>query len=106
MSKAKIIRLTSGEELIAKTEITDTHVKMKKPAILMPAGKDQLGFGQWIPYTKAEEGIEIERTFVLFIIDPMEELVTQYDSMFGSGLIVPDATKKLVTPNLKFAGAE
>ena len=89
MSKVKIVRLTSGEELIAKTEETDTHVTLKKPAILIPAGKDQLAFGQWLPYADIKDGIEISKEYVVFIVEPMDELSSQYEESFGSGLIVP-----------------
>jgi len=89
MSEVKIVRLTSGEELIAKVEETDTNVTLKKPAILIPAGKDQLAFGQWLPYADISNGIEISKDYVVFVIDPMNELVAQYEESFGSGLVVP-----------------
>jgi hypothetical protein len=89
MSEVKIVRLTSGEELIAKVEETDTNVTLKKPAILIPAGKDQLAFGQWLPYANIKNGIEISKDYVVFVIDPMNELVAQYEESFGSGLVVP-----------------
>ena len=104
MSKVKIVRLTSGEELIAKTEETDTHVTLKKPAILIPAGKDQLAFGQWLPYADIKDGIEIPKEYVVFIVEPMDEMAQQYDQAFGSGLVVPKG--KIETPGLKFTGAE
>ena len=102
MSKVKIVRLTSGEELIARVEKTETHVKMKKPAIIIPAGKEQIGLMGWLPYTKAEDGIEIELTSVLFVVEPVEEMVNQYEQSFGSGLVVPSST--IQTPGLKFTG--
>ena len=102
MSQVKIVRLTSGEEIIAKVEKTETHVKMKKPAIIIPAGKEQIGLMGWLPYTKAEDGIEIQLTSVLFIVEPMEEMIQQYEQSFGSGLVVPNST--ISTPSLKFTG--
>jgi len=104
MSKVKIVRLTSGEELIAKTEETDTHVTLKKPSILIPAGKDQLAFGQWLPYADIKDGIEISKEYVVFIVAPMDEMAQQYDQAFGSGLIVPK--NDIASPGLKFTGAE
>ena len=90
MSEVKIVRLTSGEELIAKVEqIDDISYILKNPAILIPAGKDQLAFGQWLPYADIKDGIEILSTYVVFVVDPMNELEAQYEEAFGSGLIVP-----------------
>jgi hypothetical protein len=92
MSEVKIVRLTSGEELIAKTEqIDNISYILKKPAILIPAGKDQLAFGQWLPYADIDDGIEILSKFVVFVVDPMEEMKQQYEQAFGSGLVVPSA---------------
>ena len=90
MSEIKLIRLTSGEELIAKTEQVDNESYIiKKPAILIPAGKDQLAFGQWLPYANIDDGVEIPSEFVMFVVDPVEELMNQYNSSFGSGIVVP-----------------
>jgi len=101
MSKVKIVRLTSGEELIAKVEETDTNVTLKKPAILIPAGKDQLAFGQWLPYADISNGIEISKDYVVFVVDPMDEMVSQYEQAFGSGLVVPKAGKVVSGSELK-----
>ena len=92
MSEVKIVRLTSGEELIAKVEqVDDISYILKKPAILIPTGKDQLAFGQWLPYADISDGIEIELKFVVFIVEPAEEMAAQYEQSFGSGLVVPKA---------------
>ena len=104
MSKVKIVRLTSGEELIAKVEETDTHVTLKKPAILIPAGKDQLAFGQWLPYANLKEGIEISKEYVVFNVAPIDEMGAQYDEAFGSGLVVPK--KSGVVSGAPMPGAE
>ena len=101
MSKVKIVRLTSGEELIAKVEETDTNVTLKKPAILIPAGKDQLAFGQWLPYADISNGIEISKDYVVFVVDPMEEMVSKYEQAFGSGLVVPTPGKVVSGADLK-----
>jgi hypothetical protein len=92
MSEVKLIRLTTGEELVAKiTEQTSDTYLIKNPAILIPAGRDQLAFGQWLPYANIKDGIEIEKKFVIFITEPMEELYNQYSSSFGSGIVVPSS---------------
>jgi hypothetical protein len=89
MSEIKIVRLTSGEELIAKIEKTDNGYLLNKPAILIPTGKDQLAFGQWLPYADIKDGVEILSKYIVFVVNPMEEMSAQYDEAFGSGLVVP-----------------
>ena len=90
MSEIKIVRLTTGEELIAKVKETDDTVTVKNPAILIPTGKDQLAFGQWLPYSDISDGLTISKQYVIFIVEPMTELANQYSTMFGSGLVVPE----------------
>ena len=91
MSEIKIVRLTTGEELIAKTTETEDSYTVKNPAILIPAGKDQLAFGAWLPYGDISDGVTINKKYVIFVIDPIRELMNQYNTSFGSGLVVPGA---------------
>mgnify|MGYP003120220607 FL=1 len=91
MSEVKIVRLTTGEELIAKVTETDESVTVKNPAILIPAGKDQLAFGAWLPYGEISDGVTIDKKYVIFVVEPIRELSNQYSTSFGSGLVVPEA---------------
>jgi hypothetical protein len=75
----KLIRLTSGEEVIANvTKENDDIVEFDKPIVLIPAGEGKLGFMPFMPYTKAEEGLTISKQFVVFAVDPIEDLVEQH----------------------------
>lgn len=101
MSEVKIVRLTSGEELIAKVEqVDDISYILKKPAILIPTGKDQLAFGQWLPYADIKDGIEILSKYVVFVVDPMDKMVEQYNETFGSGLVVPKQSSVISSTRL------
>ena len=90
MSDTKIVRLSTGEELVAKVTENEDSYNLKSPAILIPAGRDQLAFGQWLPYGDIKDGIEINKKYVVFVINPMVELANQYSSSFGSGIVVPE----------------
>lgn len=85
----KVFRLNSGEEILTRFEMTDTHVVMKDPAILVPVGKGQIGLMPWMMYTKASKGIEVPLTYVAFSVEPLEELKTQYDSSLNQGIVTP-----------------
>ena len=89
MNDIKIVRLTTGEELIAKVKESEDSYTLKNPAILIPAGKDQLAFGQWLPYGEISDGVTIDSKYIVFVIDPIKDLLNQYSSSFGSGLVVP-----------------
>ena len=98
MSEVKILRLTTGEEVLCKAEKTDEGWKAVKPALVIPVGKGQIGLMGWMPYTKVfENGIEIRDEHVMFISEAQEELLDEYNEIFGSGLIVPKKELKLTT---------
>lgn len=90
----KVFRLVSGEEILSRFEMTDTHVTLKDPAILVPVGQGQIGLMPWMMYTKAKNGIEIPKSFVAFTVDPLEELKTQYDNSVNKGIATPSSTLK------------
>ena len=58
--ETKIVRLSSGEEIIC-----------------------------WMPYADYKE-LEIDNKFIMFIIKPQVELMNQYNENLGNGLVVPD----------------
>ena len=89
MNEVKIVRLTSGEELICKVSDNGDDITIKTPAILIPAGEGQLAFGQWLPYADIADGLVIDKKYIMFIVTPQTELSNQYSTSFGSGLVVP-----------------
>tara|TARA_B100001113_G_C20976392_1_gene564114 strand:+ start:244 stop:537 length:294 start_codon:yes stop_codon:yes gene_type:complete len=97
MKNIQLIRLSSGEELIADVDLNgiDTDTVILKEAIcLIPAGEGKIGFMPFMPYTKAEKGLEIDMKWIMFMVDPLDELVDQHRAA-TSGISVPD--KKIVT---------
>ena len=105
MSEVKIVRLTSGEEIICK--VVDGNTKdtkcLKKPAIIIPVGEGRIGLSPWMPYAELTDGIEVNDVNIMFITKPVEEFLQEYNTAFGSGLIVP-GPKDVVSgavPNLK-----
>ena len=101
----KLLRLKSGEDVIADVTLVDTEhtIKLENPAILMPmgdpkGGQMQMGFGPWAPFSDQKE-FEIPRDWLVFISTPGKDLLNQYNSMFGSGIVLPDmkSGKQLLT---------
>lgn len=87
--KIKLLRLVSGEEVIA--EITNTNedsYQIKDAIVMIPAGEGKLGFMPWMPYTKAADGVSIRKQDVMFVIDPIEDLVDQFRAA-RSGIQTP-----------------
>lgn len=90
----KIIKLVSGDEVIAKILPSgDTVLKMENPVriIVMPNKIDpktpNIGFAPWAEFTD-QKTFTIDKSHVLCIMDPIKEFVNQYNSMFG-GIVLP-----------------
>tara|TARA_B100002019_G_scaffold278779_1_gene279997 strand:- start:158 stop:460 length:303 start_codon:yes stop_codon:yes gene_type:complete len=84
--ETKLIRLISGEELIAKTEPTDGGITIQDAVILIPTKAGSLGLTNWMPYVEVSE---ILNSSIVFVGIPHPDLVKQYDSVI-SGIVVPD----------------
>ena len=88
----KILKLVTGEEIIG--DITgDNTVQIDKPCLiqLVPsrANPDQPAMAL-IPYglyTKNHR-INVPNEMIIWSEEPMEELYNQYNSIFGSGIVV------------------
>ena len=105
MINVKLLRLKSGEDIIADVTLVDTEdtIKLENPAILMPMGNQQggqmqMGFGPWAPFSDDKE-FEIPRDWIVFISTPGKDLINSYNQMFGSGIVVPNMKigKQLLT---------
>lgn len=90
----KLVRLSSGEEVIGKVRESENSIVIEDGYSLIPAGEGKIGFMPFMAYTKAKEGILIDRKFVVFVVEPLEELVDQIRQM-ETGLTVPSG--KIVT---------
>jgi len=82
----KLVRLSSGEEVIGKVRESENSIVIKDGYSLIPAGEGKIGFMPFMAYTKAKEGILIDRKFVVFIVEPVDELVDQVRQM-DSGIV-------------------
>ena len=87
----KIVKLVTGEELIADTEIDQHGITLKQPCSiqLMPSrtdpGQTMMGL---IPYASYTEDFKVTVSFdkVIWQEKPSKEIYNQYNSAFGSGI--------------------
>lgn len=95
MSDVKLFRMHSGEEIIAKVVQAAEHYHkpstwlIKSPAILIPVGEGKLGIAPWLPYCETDN-MELPDKAVAFVANPKKELINNYNSTFGSGIVVPE----------------
>lgn len=102
----KIIKLLTGEELIAKVLPSSSDVvKLENPVRIVvippdprvqfdPKKSANIGLAPWAEFTDDREFV-LDKSHVLAIMNPIKEFATQYNSMFG-GLVVP--TTNLILP--------
>jgi len=96
----KILKMRSGEEIIASVDATFsgeavTTYTLHNPCLLVPVpSKDgqyrgNMAIVPWMASVKQANGITVPADAVLFLADPITELVNEYSQAFGSGLVVP-----------------
>lgn len=90
------LKLTTGEEVIADTEIGDGVYKLKTP-IKIGIAREGLAMMPFSPFLK-DETITIRQEHVLFIGEPDDEIRNAYNSKFGSGIVLPPPGLSIVEP--------
>ena len=89
MANIKIVRLTTGEELICDLKVNNVdQVILKDVAILIPTQQNQLGLAPFMAYSDAKDGFHTTMASVMFIVEPVNDLKNQYQQMF-SKVITP-----------------
>ena len=94
MSDVKVIRLSTGEDVIAKVDINSgSNIKLDKPFVIIPQqmgpGKPvQLMMSLYNAFGKGDK-VEVAKDKVVFITDPKDEIKSSYEQN----------TSKILTPN-------
>lgn len=97
---AKILKLTTGEEIVAKAELVyveeheEHQYKLEKPVRLI-LSEQGVGMMPFAPFLKSED-VTISKSHVIYCDEADDEVANAYNSKFGSGLVVPPSDLKLV----------
>ena len=91
----ELIRLSSGEEVIGKVTDNGDSITIKDGYSLIPAGEGRIGFMPFMAYTKAKDGITIDKKFIVFIIEPIDSMVDQVREMARGIQVAP--AQKIIT---------
>tara|TARA_B100002019_G_scaffold54947_2_gene47048 strand:- start:2691 stop:3050 length:360 start_codon:yes stop_codon:yes gene_type:complete len=112
MSNIRIIKLTSGEDIIGDVKEQEldgnTMIVIEKPAVIlmMPKtdaqGEEEFGVGL-APYAPFAKGyaVPIFANHVVSLYEPETQLLNAYNQRFGSGLVQPDFINKKVLKEVK-----
>ncbi len=90
----KLIRMWSGEDVIADLTKEDTDsITITDPIVAVPSQQQgQIAFAPWSPLLHKDK-LEVTKKYIVYIGDPQEEIIEQYNSMFGK---ISKPTKKLI----------
>ena len=91
MSEVKLVRLVSGEEVLAKIENMGEATSFDKPHIIIPTQAKGIALMPWCPYSNIqEEGVVIPNEKLMFVTTPHTELAKEYTTMV-TGIEMPTA---------------
>jgi hypothetical protein len=95
MSDIKIVRISTGEELLCTVDSSNKdHLTLSDVAILIPTEANSLGLAPFMAYSDAKNGMEIPRSYIMFMVDPVETLKKQYQTMFSK--IITNESKLII----------
>ena len=97
MSNIKCLKLITNEDIICEYSDSDGVVKLTNPVqvSMVPTRSGEPNFG-FIPFplVSNDKEIIIRAEAIMFVCEPAEEFLNQYNQIFGSGIVTP--SKKLI----------
>lgn len=91
----KLIRLVTGEEVIAQIQEDDTSITIEEGVMLIPAGEGKIGMVPFMPYSDGSP-ITINKRHVMFTTNPNEDLYRQVLRV-TTGIETPNAGLSIIT---------
>jgi hypothetical protein len=94
----KAFKLITGEEVLAEVlSDTDAYVLKNPVGIAVVRGRDgapNVGFAPFPLHAEQVSGSElsIDKSHVVYYYTPSEDFVSNYDQIFGTGLVLPPKT--------------
>ena len=97
MIDVKLIRIVTGEEIIAElVSEEDTTIVVKNGLVVIPSTQG-VGFAPWATIiSKEKPEITLDKRNLIYIVDLDEEVIKKYNEMFGSKLVTPSSKKLIV----------
>ena len=104
MSDVKILRLITGEDVIAKVSENDQGTSLSKPFVIIPhqqgPGKPvQLMMTLYSPYSK-DNTVDIKEANVISTVEPKEEILASYQQNTSSILTQPGLITESKLPQI------
>lgn len=96
MSDVKLIRMSSGEDVVATiVHDSETRLVVKDAIVAVPTTAGQIGFAPWSPIiSKEDKEIPVSKNFIVYITNVDSKVKEQYDTMYGN--IVTPAKQNII----------
>ena len=97
MIDVKLIRIVTGEEIIAEVVgQTDETITVKNGLVVLPSAQG-VGFAPWATViSKDEPEINVKKTFIIYVAAVQDDVAQKYNEMFGSKIVTPSSKKLIV----------
>ena len=97
MIEVKLIRIITGEEIIAElVDWSDGMITVKNGLVVLPSAQG-VGFAPWATViSKDEPEITMSKKHVVYVVAVQEDVAHKYNEMFGSKLVTPSPKKLIV----------
>jgi|LWDU01.1.fsa_nt_gi hypothetical protein len=93
----KIVRLSSGEELLCEYEQLTGTALLTNPVIIIPTAEGKITFMPYMSYAHATElRIENPNQFIMFIVDPVDEMKAKYLEVVDPSPIAKPSSKIII----------
>jgi hypothetical protein len=80
--------------LLANTSIENNAYTLKKPAWIAQLKQGEFALVPWLPLAK-EDVVTISDDKIMYCLEPEIGILNEYNSAFGSGIVVPGGVKPL-----------
>ena len=91
MIDVKLIRMISGEEIVAEVVDFSNGILTVKNALVVIPQQGQVGFMPWATVIDPDRPeIALDMKHVIYAVEVASPVVKQYNEIFGSNIITPD----------------
>ena len=91
MKDVKLIRLITGEEIIAEVLDWKNGVLTIQNALIVIPQQGQVGFAPWATVIHPDmPEIGLDMKHVIYSVAVADPVVKQYNEIFGSNIVLPD----------------
>lgn len=82
MSDVRIVRLSTGEEILCEVKVDGEFYTLENLALIVPTKEQSIGLAPYLPYAKQDK-FTVNGRFVMYVVEPHPDLRAQWSNIFG-----------------------